>query len=109
MAATAPRMAAANPFGRQRAARQRAVRLNRVHRVLRARRRETAAARRAEQESLRRRNRELIGANGQRNRRMTNDETLMTGEGRFPNDELEPVSRVKPLVFDIGVCFVIRI
>ena len=72
VAATAPRMTPANPLCRQRTARQRAMLPDRVHRVLRAGRRETAAAGRAEQKSLGWRNCELVGANGQR--QQTNDQ-----------------------------------
>jgi len=62
VATAAPRMAAADPFHRQPAAGQRAVRADRFLRILRTRRRETAAARRTEQQSLRGRKCQAIGA-----------------------------------------------
>ena len=62
VAATAPRMTAANPFRRQRASGKRAVQLQGVNRVLRAGRREPAAGVCAEQKNLRRRNRPAINA-----------------------------------------------
>ena len=52
MPAAAPRMTAANPLHRQPPARHRALRADRVHRILRARRRETAAAGGAEEKNL---------------------------------------------------------
>jgi hypothetical protein len=64
MPATAPRMAAANPFGRLPAARQRAPRTNGIHRVLRTGRRKPAAAGRPEQKNERGRKRPAINADG---------------------------------------------
>jgi len=58
-------MAAANPFGRQPGAGQRAPRTNGVQRVLRTAWCETAAASRPEQENERRRNRPAINADRQ--------------------------------------------
>ena len=52
VSAAAPRMTTANPLHRQPPARHRALRADRVHRILRARRRETAAAGGAEEKNL---------------------------------------------------------
>jgi hypothetical protein len=59
-------MTTANPLYRQPPARQRAPRADRVHRILRARRRETAAAGGAEKKNLCRRNRQPTDANGEK-------------------------------------------
>ena len=66
VAAAAPRMAAANPLCRQNGAGHRAMFAQRVNGINRTRRREAAAGRRAKQKSLRRGERELVGANEQR-------------------------------------------
>jgi len=64
MSAIAPGMTAADPFDGQPAAPQRTPRSDGVHRILRATRRETAAAPGSEQKDQHRRNRPAVGANG---------------------------------------------
>ena len=64
MPAITPRMTAADAIRRQRASSQNAARLNCLDRILRTGRRETAAAGRAEQKELRRRNRPAVRADG---------------------------------------------
>jgi len=63
--AFSPRMTAANPLRRQKCSFHRAMLAHRVHRVNRARRRETTTGAGTEQKSLRRRNRQAIYANSE--------------------------------------------
>jgi hypothetical protein len=64
VAASAPRMTAANPFAGQPDAGNGSVRMNDIHRILRARWRETATAGRTKQENLHWRKRPAINADG---------------------------------------------
>jgi len=98
VAVAAPRMAAANPFRRQRAAGQRAVFTHRFQCKLRTGRREAAAAGGAEQKNLRRRNRPAIKANRENQNVLERVHSLVFEQSRA-------VERGEKILFDFGKIF----